>query len=78
MLYLCVCFNVCIHIFLCIFTHIHVHIHTYTYILSEGLEMPKSPNPFEIPKSPHTYTWRDGGLGSSTIFKKFNEPYAPS
>ena len=22
--------------------------------------------------------WRGGGLGSSTIFKKFNEPYAPS
>ena len=24
------------------------------------------------------YHWRGGGLGSSTIFKKFNEPYAPS
>ena len=25
-----------------------------------------------------TYNERCGGLGSSTIFKKFNEPYAPS
>ena len=25
-----------------------------------------------------TDCWRGGGLGSSTIFKKFNEPYAPS
>ena len=24
------------------------------------------------------YHYRGGGLGSSTIFKKFNEPYAPS
>ena len=23
-------------------------------------------------------SWRGGGLGSSTIFKKFNETYAPS
>jgi len=26
----------------------------------------------------HMGIWRGGGLGSSTIFKKFNEPYAPS
>ena len=26
----------------------------------------------------YTYQSRGGGLGSSTIFKKFNEPYAPS
>jgi len=25
-----------------------------------------------------SHIWRGGGLGSSTIFKKFNEPYAPS
>jgi len=28
--------------------------------------------------SVHSVAWRGGGLGSSTIFKKFNEPYAPS
>ena len=26
----------------------------------------------------YAHTWRGGGLGSSTIFKKFNETYAPS
>ena len=29
------------------------------------------------PQDPHPHM-RGGGLGSSTIFKKFNEPYAPS
>ena len=40
------------------------------------------PSPSEIPNSRLVellpLTGRSGGLGSSTIFKKFNEPYAPS
>jgi len=31
---------------MCVFTNVHVYIHTYTYILSEGLVIPKSPNPY--------------------------------
>jgi len=32
----------------------------------------------KLPRKNETVEWRGGGLGSSTIFKKFNEPYAPS
>ena len=32
----------------------------------------------KIYKSAYTITERGGGLGASTIFKKFNETYAPS
>jgi len=32
----------------------------------------------DMPLSDASTRWRGGGLGSSTIFKKINEPYAPS
>jgi len=56
-------------------------------LLDEVCLLQKSPAYLHIylpPKETYVYmpiclhTARGGGLGSSTIFKKFNEPYAPS
>jgi len=48
------------------YIHIYTltHARTHTYTRSQDFQ--------------ECFTWRGGGLGSSTIFKKFNEPYAPS
>ena len=46
------------------YMRMHVYIYIYIYILT-------------VTAAIHV-SRRGGGLGSSTIFKKFNEPYAPS
>ena len=42
--------------------YIYIYIYIYIYTFDAGRRC----------------VWRGGGLGSSTIFKKLNEPYAPS
>ena len=46
-------------------------VQTYCLILATSISFVPQPTRF-------TRAMRGGGLGSSTIFKKFNEPYAPS
>jgi len=50
-------------VYISIYINIHIHIYIHIYMLTfENLTKHES---------------RGGGLGSRTIFKKFNEPYAP-
>jgi len=71
-------------------THTHTHTHTHTYIpLPADNNSSRWGEHVHRKLNVHitnTYSYlpmqcvtrRGGGLGSSTIFKKFNEPYAPS
>ena len=55
------------------------HTYRYTYISHTSLyDIWSSRVIYGSCSTLHTITRRGGGLGSSTIFKKFNEPHAPS
>jgi len=64
--YIYIYIHMYVYIYKYIYTHTHIYIYIYIYIhISSPLNI-------------LYITRRGGGLGSSTIFKKFNEPYAPS
>jgi len=55
-------FDLHLYIYACFDLDVHVTIHIYV----------------DLYEYIYAYLTRGGGLGSSTIFKKFNEPYTPS
>jgi len=68
-------------VFVCLFWRIHI---SFDFWCSH-VSFDTHPQPHACDACMHAIPpffvrllWRGGGLGSSTIFKKFNEPYAPS
>ena len=63
--YVCICIYICTYIYIYVYSgeHLYTYIHVLQYFYMLYVYIVET---------------RGGGLGSSTIFKKFNEPYAPS
>ena len=57
------------YMYVCINIHVCTHIYIYKTLIHTTILESQHEHPGDA---------RGGGLGSSTIFKKFNEPYAPS
>ena len=65
-----------VYIYTYIYTYIHTYMHTFLDVYCSTVQ--DLLDWFEVDLGFTELSLRGGGLGSSTIFKKFHETYAPS